>query len=482
RRVLLAKGLVCKPHVLLLDEPTNHLDIESIEWLEKFLQRFAGTLLFVTHDRLFLQKIAARIIEIDRGALLSWNCDYSTFLQRKEEALEIEENQRSKFDKKLAQEEEWLRRSPKARRTRNEGRVRALLKRRDEQRKRRSDPGRVRLLVQQAELSGDLVIHAENVGFSFGSKEIIKDFSVTIMRGDKVGVIGPNGVGKTTLLKILLQDLEPASGTVKHGVKLDIAYFDQLREQLNEDESVIQNVGGGADHVAVQGQSRHIFGYLKDFLFSPERARSPIKILSGGERSRVLMAKLFTQPANVLVFDEPTNDLDADTLELLENLLVEYSGTILLVSHDRMFLNNVATSTLAMEGNGRVSEYVGGYDDWLRQSKQDAKDIKEERIRKRSQTSAGADHPKRLSYNEKRQLQQKHKELQDLPDTIEALENEQGELHQKMMTPDFFKQNPDRIVEVQNRLAQIEDELQKAYQRWDDLDSLFQDIDLKQIL
>ncbi|MBN2327736.1 MAG: ATP-binding cassette domain-containing protein [Candidatus Omnitrophica bacterium] len=482
RRVLLAKGLVCKPHVLLLDEPTNHLDIESIEWLEKFLLRFAGTLLFVTHDRLFLQKIADRIIEIDRGALLSWNCDYQTYLQRKEEALEIEESQRMKFDKKLAQEEEWLRRSPKARRTRNEGRVRALLKRREEQRKRRSDPGRVRLLVQQAERSGDLVIDAQNLCFSFDRNEIVKDFSVTIMRGDKVGVIGPNGVGKTTLLKILLNELEPNSGRVKHGTKLEIAYFDQLREQLNEDESIIQNVGGGSDHVAVNGQSRHIVGYLKDFLFSPERARSPIKILSGGERSRVLMAKLFTQPANVLVFDEPTNDLDAETLELLENLLVEYSGTILLVSHDRAFLNNVATSTLAMEGDGRVNEYVGGYDDWLRQRKEDAREIKEERIRKRRQSVAGADQPKRLSYNEKRQLQQKHEELQNLPDKIEDLENEQRNLHEKMMAPDFFKQNPDRIVEAQDRLAQIEDELKNAYQRWDDLDSLFQDLDLKQIL
>ena len=481
RRVLLAKGLVCNPHVLLLDEPTNHLDIASIDWLEKFLLRFDRTLLFVTHDRMFLRKLATRIIEIDRGSLFNWSCNYEAYLQRKENILETEEMQRGKFDKKLAQEEEWLSRSPKARRTRNEGRVRTLLKMREERRERRNDPGSVRLLIQQAERSGKLVIDAENVSFSYGDHPIVQDFSVTIVRGDKVGLIGPNGAGKTTLLKILLKELEVQTGTIRHGTNLEIAYFDQLREQLNEEETVVDNVGGGADRIVIDGKPRHIYGYLSDFLFDSERARSPVKILSGGERNRVLLAKLFTNPANVLVLDEPTNDLDAETLELLENLLVEYSGTVLLVSHDREFLNNVVTTTLALEGDGDVNEYVGGYDDWMRQRRQTQVETKEKRIQERKEQKTRTAQPNRLSYNQKRSLQTQHKELQQLPREIERLETEQAELHRQMADPAFFKQDRQQITQAQDRLTQVDRNIRKVYERWEALEVIFEEVDMNQV-
>ena len=368
RRVLLARALVSDPDLLLLDEPTNHLDLAAIEWLEDFLLRWKTTLIFVTHDRMFLRKLATRILEIDRGRLFDWSCDYDTFLSRKEAALAAEETQNALFDKKLAEEEVWIRTGIKARRTRNEGRVRALEKLRRIRSDRREASGKVQLAIQEGERSGMLVAEVDSVSFAYGERSIVRDFSTSIMRGDKVGIIGPNGAGKTTLLRILLGQLQPQAGSVRLGTNLQVAYFDQLRQQLNDEASVQDNVADGYDTVQIGGCSRHVIGYLRDFLFSPERARMPVKFLSGGERNRLLLAKLFTKPANVIVLDEPTNDLDTETLELLEERLVEFAGTVLLVSHDRTFLNNVVTSTIVFEEGG-VREYFGGYDDWLRQRK-----------------------------------------------------------------------------------------------------------------
>ncbi|MDP2054930.1 MAG: ATP-binding cassette domain-containing protein, partial [Acidobacteriota bacterium] len=365
RRVLLARALVSQPDVLLLDEPTNHLDIEAIEWLETFLMEYAGAVIFVTHDRTFLEKVATRIVEIDRGTLTSWPGDYLTFERKKEEWLANEELQNAKFDKKMAQEEVWLRRGVKARRTRDEGRVKALMAMRAERAARRAQMGNVRMQVDQADASGKMVFEAKGLSHSFGASPVVKDLSLRVMRGDRIGLIGPNGAGKTTLLRLLLGEMPPQAGTVRRGANVQVAYYDQQREQLDPDRSVVDTVGDGADTVTVNGVPKHVHGYLADFLFSPERARSPVRALSGGERNRLLLARLFTRPANVLVLDEPTNDLDLETLELLEAQLVEWSGTLLLVSHDRRFLDNVVTSTLAFEGNGKVQEYVGGYEDWL---------------------------------------------------------------------------------------------------------------------
>ena len=367
RRVFLARALVNDPDLLLLDEPTNHLDINAILWLEDFLLKFEKTLMFVTHDRAFLQRLATRIVEIDRGRLMSFPCDYGTYLERRQAVLEAQEKQWQEFDKKLAREETWVRQGIKARRTRNEGRVRALVQMRRERARRQEQAGNVRLTIQEAERSGRLVVEAEKISFAFGDKKIVEGFSTAIIRGDKVGIIGPNGSGKTTLLKILLGDLEPQQGRVRLGTGVRIAYFDQLRAQLDENRTLKDNIADGNDMVIVGGVSRHVVGYLQDFLFPPERILSPVSSLSGGERNRLLLAKLFILPSNVLVLDEPTNDLDAETLELLEDRLLEYSGTILMVSHDRAFLNNVVTSTIVFEGEGRLQEYVGGYDDWLRQ-------------------------------------------------------------------------------------------------------------------
>src|SRR5436190_3772339 len=366
RRVLIAQAVVAAPDLLLLDEPTNHLDLAAIEWLEQFLARWGTTLMFVTHDRMFLRKLATRIFEIDRGRLFDWSCDYDTFLKRKEDALAAEEVQNALFDKKLAEEEVWIRTGIKARRTRNEGRVRALEAMRRQRTQRPAANSKVQLAIQEASKSGVLVAEVEDVSFAYGERTIVRNFSTSIMRGDKIGIIGPNGAGKTTLLRVLLGQLQPQAGSVRLGTNLQIAYFDQLRQQLNEEASVQENVGDGYDSVKVGDSSRHIIGYLQDFLFSPERARTAVRFLSGGERNRVLLAKLFAKPANVIVLDEPTNDLDAETLELLEERLVQFSGTVLLVSHDREFLNNVVTSTIVFEAGG-VKEYVGGYDDWLRQ-------------------------------------------------------------------------------------------------------------------
>ncbi|RJP22620.1 MAG: ATP-binding cassette domain-containing protein [Candidatus Omnitrophota bacterium] len=471
RRVLLAKGLVRNPDILLLDEPTNHLDIDAIIWLEKYLQRYPGALLFVTHDRMFLRRLATRIVELDRGILVNWTCDYDTFLQRRQEAWEIEQVHWQKFDKKLAQEENWIRQGVKARRTRNEGRVRALLKLRETRRERRIHPGKVRIQVQETERSGELVIEAENVTFAYGGAPIIQDFSTLIMRGDKVGIIGPNGSGKTTLLRILLGELPPQRGHIRHGTRLEVVYFDQLRVQLQEEKSVFENIGEGSDWIAINGQNKHIIGYLQDFLFSPERSRSPVRILSGGERNRLLLAKLFARPTNVLVLDEPTNDLDAETLELLEELLLDYQGTLLMVSHDRTFLNNVVTSTIAFEGDGRLNEYVGGYDDWLRQ-RAESIPIATQKVQTQAKKQEKTTGRLRLTYKEKLERETQKRELDALPQQIEEWESEQQQLLHLLAQPSFYQQNAGEIMKAKNRLQRLEQEIGEAYRRWEYLDEV----------
>ena len=463
RRVLLARALVDHPDVLLLDEPTNHLDIESVQWLEEFLLRSGLTLVFVTHDRAFLQRLANRIIEVERGRLFDWTCDYNTFLVRKEAALEAEAQEQALFDRKLAAEEVWIRTGVKARRTRNEGRVRALERMREERRNRQAKAGNVRLQAQDIERSGTLVVEARDVSHAFSDRPVLNDVAVTIQRGDKVGIIGPNGAGKTTLLRILLGELVPDSGHVRLGTNLQVAYFDQLRAQLDEDRTAADNVAGGNDTVVVNGATRHIVGYLQDFLFSGERARTLVRYLSGGERNRLMLARLFTRPANVLVLDEPTNDLDAETLELLEGMLVDFPGTILLVSHDREFLNNVVSSTLVFEGNGQVKEYAGGYDDWLRQ-RESAKSFAPDKP-KPATTRPTRDRPVRLTFHQER-------ELEALPQTIEAREREQAELHRQMAEPGFYQQSGSQIATVSARLQALDEELKAAYERWTELEAL----------
>lgn len=464
RRALLAQALVLEPDVLLLDEPTNHLDIDSITWLEAFLRAYRGTLVFITHDRVFLQALATRIIEVDRGQLFDWTCDYATFLKRKEAALQAEEQQQALFDKKLAEEEAWIRQGIKARRTRNEGRVRALEKMRRERQQRRDRLGSVRMQASEAERSGRLVIEARDVSFSYKSTPIVQDFSTLICRGDKIGIIGRNGAGKSTLLKLLLGTLEPTSGTIRHGTKLQVAYFDQLREQLDEDKSLVENVGEGQEVLEINGQRRHIFSYLQDFLFTPERARRPVRSLSGGERNRLLLARIFKRPSNVLVLDEPTNDLDPETLDLLEELVSNYPGTVLLVSHDRAFLNNVVTSTIAFGENGEVREYSGGYDDYVRQrdaarqAEQPAPTPKP--AKPKPQTNDNR--PAKLSYKENR-------ELEALPEQIDTLEQEQAELHTAMADPAFYKQPSAEIAAATSRLETLTQELETLYARWEEL-------------
>jgi ATP-binding cassette subfamily F protein uup len=467
RRVLLAKALVRSPDVLLLDEPTNHLDIEAIRWLEEFLLRYGGTLLFVTHDRVFLRRLATRIVELDRGILTSWPCGYEVYLERKEAALQAEARQRAEFDKKLAREEVWVRTKVEARRTRNEGRVRALAKLRLIRRDRRDQPGEVRMEIQEAERSGRLVIEAKKVHFGYGGPPVIRDLTTTIMRGDRVGLIGPNGSGKTTLLRVLLGQLPPQAGTIRHGTNLEVAYFDQLHAQLDDAKSVRENVRDGADSVAINGRKRHIIGYLEDFLFTPEQAAGPVARLSGGERNRLLLARLFTKPSNVLVMDEPTNDLDVETLELLEDLLIEYPGTLLLVSHDREFLNNVVTSTLVLEGEGKVKEYAGGYDDWLRQRPPEPLPAVQPAPAKAQPAPPPKQRPRRLTYKEQR-------ELESLPGRIEALEADLGELHRAMADPAFYRREPAEIVKAKTRLQSLQKEIAETYERWDDLEKLRQ--------
>lgn len=465
RRVLLAASIVQSPDILLLDEPTNHLDIPAIKWLEKFLQSYDGTLLFVTHDRVFLQALATRIIEIDRGKIYDWTCDYDTFLKRKEAFLDAEEKQNALFDKKLAEEEVWIRQGIKARRTRNEGRVRALKKMREERRQRQSRVGNVNMQVATADRSGQLVIEAKNVTFSYDDEPVIHNLTTLISRGDKIGIIGRNGAGKTTLLKLLLGELKPDSGTIRQGTNLEILYFDQLREQIEEEKTVIENVGEGQQTLTINGQPRNIYGYLQDFLFSPERARRPARYLSGGERNRLLLAKLFTKPTNLMVLDEPTNDLDAETLELLEELICNHPGTLLLVSHDRAFLNNVVTATLVFEEGGEVKEYVGGYDDYLLQSQKDEKAANEkEESQAKSEPQVEKTKLVKLSFKEER-------ELKEIPQQIEQLEQEQVKLQANMASPEFFKQSAEVIAEATSRLSAIQQELEYLLERWEELES-----------
>jgi len=462
RRVLLAQALVLDPDLLLLDEPTNHLDIDAISWMEDFLLNYKATLLFVTHDRMLLQHLATRIIDLDRGRLTSWPGNYATYLERKEAALEAEETSNALFDKKLAEEEKWIRQGVKARRTRNEGRVRALKALRQEHSERRNRVGTANIKTQSAESSGKIVIELEGVCQSYGDKNILKDFSATILRGDKIGIIGPNGAGKSTLLKILLGKLVPEKGTVKLGTKLEIAYFDQHRAQLDAEKTVIENIGDGSDEIIINGHPRHVISYMQDFLFSPQRARTPVKALSGGERNRLLLAKLFTKPANMLVMDEPTNDLDVETLELLEELLIEYKGTLLLVSHDRAFINNVVTDSLVFEGDGQVNSYVGGYDDWLRQrSQQESKPAptKTDKSKPKAKTS------KKLSYNDQR-------DFDALPKKIEALDAEQEQIQKSLADPELYQKDPAKVAELTARSEAIDAELAQCYERWEALEAL----------
>ncbi len=461
RRGLLAQALVKDPDVLLLDEPTNHLDIASIAWLEEFLKNYQGTVLFITHDRMFLQNLATRIVQLDRGNLVSFPGDYANYLKRREEILSDEAQQNALFDKKLAQEEVWIRQGIKARRTRNEGRVRALEQLRRERGQRQDKLGNVKMQLQEASRSGKLVIEAEGLSQVYDERTLFSDFSISIRRGDKIGVIGPNGCGKTTLLSILLGKSEPQTGEVKRGTNLEVAYFDQLRSQLDEEANVVDNVGQGKDFVEINGAEKHVIGYLQDFLFTPERARTPVKALSGGERNRLLLAKLFTQPANLLVMDEPTNDLDAETLELLEDLVTNYQGTLLLVSHDRAFLNNVVTSTIVFDDDGQLREYVGGYDDWQRQRAIDKKPVmKKEKPAKPQATSAK---PK-LSYQEKQKLEK-------LPVQIAEIEASQTALHDQMAQADFYQQGAENIAQVQSELTALEAKLSVAYAEWETLDA-----------
>jgi ATP-binding cassette subfamily F protein uup len=464
RRVLLARALVSDPDLLILDEPTNHLDIEAIQWLESFLKKWEAALLFISHDREFMDNLATRFIEIDRGKVMEFNCDYNTYLNRKKDMLETEDKHNALFDKRLSQEEAWIREGIKARRTRNEGRVRALEAMREEFAARRKHQGKAKLSVVQAEKSGKIVVEARDINFVFEGdpeqKAIVKGFSALIQRGDKIGLIGGNGSGKTTLIKLLQGELAPSTGKINIGTNLNIAYFDQYRSALNEEKTVQDNVSGGRDMIDVGGKSRHVVSYLRDFLFAPERCRQPVKVLSGGERNRLLLAKLFTQPSNMLILDEPTNDLDIDTLDLLEELLIDYKGTIILVSHDRAFINNVVTSTLAFEGNGAFNSYVGGYNDWLRQRtqqlNQSSKPKKTDtRIKKKTA---------KLSYKDQR-------ELDALPGQIEKLEKDIADISQQMSDPDFFKSARDQVQKTENRLSELQKQLSRCYERWEILEN-----------
>ncbi|MBR7888587.1 ATP-binding cassette domain-containing protein [Marinomonas sp. A79] len=478
RRVILAQALISNPDVLLLDEPTNHLDVPTIEWMEQQLQQFRGLILFITHDRRFLEKLANRIIELDRGNLISFSGNINEFLVFKEKLLEEEERANALFDKRLAEEEVWIRQGIKARRTRNEGRVRALKALREERSERINRQGNAKMAIETKDKSGKLVAEFTQVSHSFEDKVILQPMDFIVNRGDRIGLIGPNGCGKSTFLKILLGDLEPASGTVRQGTKLNVAYFDQLREQLDPEQTVAENVGEGKDVIEINGQNKHVIGYLGDFLFPPERARTPVKALSGGERNRVLLAKLFTRPANLLMMDEPTNDLDVETLELLEELLMNYDGTLLLVSHDRAFLDNVVTSVIAFEGEGRVKEYVGGYKDWIRQggkfptestSQTDTPKAKAKAITNADASVAPASAPgktkPKLSYKIQR-------EFDEMPTKIAKLEEEIAALHVTTSSNDFYTGDADKVQKTLAKLAHKEEELESAMERWLELEDM----------
>ncbi len=462
RRALLAAALVKNPDLLLLDEPTNHLDIKAICWLENFLLRLRKTLIFISHDRTFVRNLATRIVELDRGQLQDYRCDYATFLQRRQDVLHSEDKAWARFDQKLAEEEIWIRKGIKARRTRNMGRVRDLQKLREERRQRRERTGQVRLQLDMGQRSGQLVLETEQLCFSYGETPIIDSLNLRIRRGDRIGLIGPNGSGKTTLLKVLTEELPATSGTLRHGTHLQIAYFDQLREKLDEERTVKQNIADDHDQVIINGKPRHIYGYLQDFLFTPDRARTPVRVLSGGEKNRLLLAKMFTQPANLLILDEPTNDLDMETLDLLEELLLDYQGTVLLVSHDRSFLNNVVTNSLIFDGTGQIEEVIGGYDDWLSLQPEKIAPTK----KPREKPAPRKERPRKLSFKEKQ-------ELENLPQQIDALETEQAELHEKMADPTLYKEGDGTLITtMKERLAKIETTLEADYQRWEELDQI----------
>lgn len=477
RRVLLARALVAAPDILLLDEPTNQLDIDTIVWLEEFLLKQVKTVLFVTHDRAFARRLANRVVELDRGRMFSFACGYDVYEQRREALLESEAARLTLLDKKLAQEEAWVRQGIKARRTRNEGRVRALQALREERRQQRDPTGQVRLQISGAEQSGRFVVEAKGVSFFYDERWRIRGLTTTIMRGDKVGIIGANGSGKTTLLRLLLGDLTPQGGTIRFGGRLEVLYFDQLREQLDLQKTVWENVGDGSDTVTVNGEPRHIMGYLQDFLFTPQRAQTPVHILSGGERNRLLLAKLFARPCNVLVMDEPTNDLDAETLDLLEDLLLEYAGTLLLVSHDRDFLNNAVTSTLSVSADGTVREFAGGYDDWLRVAQAEAQVAG--RAAAEAETRGASPREKKATERQKRRTERPRKltfkeerELDALPARIEALEREREELHATLSAPEIYRSAGATVAGLNARRLELERELETAFIRWDELESL----------
>ena len=474
RRALLAQALAGQPDLLLLDEPTNHLDLESILWLEEFLLDKKPTLFFVTHDRAFLRKISTRIVELDRGRLAGWACDYDTYLVRKQEVLEAEEKQRALFDKKLAQEEEWIRRGVKAQRSRATARINALKEMRAQARARRDRTGTATIKLAEADRTGVKVIEAENVSYAYtdGGAPVIRDFSTIIRRGEKIGILGPNGAGKTTLIKLLLGQLTPTTGSVKHGTNLEVVYFDQLRAQIDDNKTVADNIANGNPTVTIEGRTRNVISYLQDFLFEPARARTPARVLSGGERNRLLLARLFTKPANVLVLDEPTNDLDAETLDLLEDLLVEFQGTLLLVSHDREFLDEVVTSTLVFEGDGRIGDYVGGYTDWVQEKAKQAARKVEPALRAglaETENLRGAQVPPKPA---KKLTNKERQELETLPAMIEALEKEQAELTAKLADPTFYKSQAAQFAEVKARLETVEREHAKTFARWEELESM----------
>jgi len=466
RRVLLARALVQKPDLLLLDEPTNHLDIVTIKWLETVIHSYAGAVLFITHDRAFLQRLATRILEIDRGKLTSWPGDFKNYLRRKEEALSAETRENERFDKKLGQEEIWIRQGIKARRTRNEGRARALLKMREERAQRIGRESNARIYIEEADKSGRKVIRAKNVSYRFDDQPLIENFSIKIMRGDRIGILGNNGVGKTTLLRLLLGEIEPQSGTIKQGTNIEIGYFDQLRESLDPEKSVAENVGDGRTYIKMNGKERHIIGYLKGFLFTPKRSMMPVKSLSGGERNRIILAKLFTRAANLLILDEPTNDLDMETLEILEQRLTEYNGTLIVVSHDRQFLDNVVTSTIVFEANGKLKEYVGGYSDWLRQGRELAEadnPVENEPFAGKQSAALAARQAKKLTYNEQRELDQ-------LPENIQELEKRVNSLEERVSAADFYAQGHEISQPILQEFSQTQQSLDQALERWTELE------------
>ena len=466
RRVLLARAMATEPELLLLDEPTNHLDIATIDWLERYLRRSSGTLVMVSHDRMLMRGIASRVLDLDRGRLTSFACGFNDYLMRKEEALEVEVRQWESFDRKLASEEVWVRQGLKARRTRNEGRVRALQELRRQRAERRTQSGLVSLKLDDRQRSGDLVVECEEVSFSYPgmTESLVADFSTRIKRKDRIGLLGPNGSGKTTLLKLLLGQLEPDHGSVRHGSGLQITYSDQLREELRPEATLLEAVSDGREMLIVDGRPTFVLAYLKQFLFSPEQARQPVSALSGGERNRLLLARLFARPANLLVLDEPTNDLDVETLELLESLLLNFKGTVLLVSHDRDFLNNVVTSTLVMEGEGRIIEYAGGFDDWQRQHAE-ARDADEAPKSKSKQPRSKPPAPPRLTFKQRQ-------ELVRLEEQIPILESEQGRLFTQLAEPEFYKAQGDRVAVVRQRISALEKELEMAYARWEELEDI----------